>query len=234
VTLLALLLLATPPGWAEADELAARARSLEGEAQRRAVSEAMKAYDALLKEHEKDRKLLPRLRRRRASRLKRVGRVRDARAEHDAIVAGRARRSDKARALVDGARLLEDKEAAVARLGEAIRRYPDVARMRAKAARLRGGLLEELGRPDEAEKSYRIVVEKCRFEEKEAIAAFDALALLELERGRIRHARRWIKRCFDTYEKRAARGDRKGAFLARRLGAMKAPAALAEALRVAE
>ena len=228
MTLLLLLALA-PAGLDEADALAARARALEGDAKQAAVAKAMAAYDAVLARVARDRRLAPRVRRRRASLLKSAGRTREALAEHDAIVAGRSRRADKARALVDGARLLADREKAVARLGRAIDRYPDEARTRAVAARLRGALLEDLGRPDDAARSYRLVVEKCRFEEKEAIAAFDALALLELERGRPAAARRWIERCLRAYEKRAARADGKGLFLGRQLGAMKAPAALARA-----
>ena len=91
-------------------------------------------------------------------------------------------------------------------------------------------MLESAGRVAEAERAYRLVVEKCRFEEKEAIAAYDALALLELRRGRRARARRWVELCFRCYGKRAARGDKKAAFLGRQLAAMKAPVALAEAV----
>jgi len=219
----------TAEEWKAADDLAAQVRALEGEAREEAVVKALAAYDAILGKVERDRKLGPRVRRRRASLLKRVGRTADALKEYDAIVEGRARRADKARALVDGAELLADKEDAVRRLTRAVDGYPDESRTRARAARLRGSLLEDLGRTDEAARSYRLVVEKCRFEEKEAIAAFDALALLEIRRGRLDAAERWIRTCFRAYEKRAARGDRKGAFLGRQLGAMKAPQALAEA-----
>jgi tetratricopeptide (TPR) repeat protein len=228
MTILLLVLLA-PTGLDEADVLAARARALKGDAKQAAVDKAMAAYDAVLRKVERDRKLAPRVRRRRAALLKSAGRLREALAEHDAIVAGRSRRADKARALVDGARLVADRERAIERLDRAIDRFPDESRTRARAARMRGELLEGLGRPEEAARSYRLVVEKCRFEEKEAIAAFDALALLELRRGRPAQARRWIRRCFEAYEKRAARGDGKGIFLGRQLGAMKAPVELARA-----
>jgi tetratricopeptide (TPR) repeat protein len=217
----------SPTAWETADALAARARVCKGDEKDRAVAAALQAYERLLQSVAKDRKLAPRVRRRRAAVLKNAGRVAEALAEHDAIVAGRARRRDKARALLDGARLLRDPERAVERLSLAMDRYADL--VRARAALERGVALEKLGRLGAAERSYRIVVEKCRSDEKEAIAAFDSLALLELRRGRRGSARRWIRLCFTTYEKRAARGDRKGAFLGRQLGAMKAPAALAKA-----
>jgi hypothetical protein len=222
------LLLLLPTEWETADALAARARVAKGDAKQRAVAAALAAYDRLRIRYAKDRKLLPRVRRRRAAVLKNAGRLAEALAEHDAIVNGRARRRDKARALLDGARLLKGNNA-IARLDLALDRYADL--VRAEAALRRGALLAKLDRLDEAERSYRVVVEKCRGDEKEAIAAFDALALLELRRGRPDRARRWVRFCFATYEKRAARGDKKGAFLGRQLGAMKAPAALAKAVK---
>ena len=174
----------------------------------------------------------PTLRRRRASLLRHAGRPRDALREQEAIVAGRARRADKARALHDAAVLLRRlgrPEDAIQRLDRAIDKYPDAARTRARAAGLRGSILEGLDRLREAERSYRFVVEKCRFEESEAIAAYDALALLALRRGDSRVARRWLRACIDTYGKRASKKDKKGAFLSRRLAKMKAPTAIARA-----
>ncbi|MHC4956043.1 MAG: hypothetical protein ACYTGZ_19535 [Planctomycetota bacterium] len=230
--MLALALLASP--LEQADALAAAARAAKGERKDGAVEIALAAYAALLKQARKDRRLHPKLRRRRASLLKHHGRLAEALIEHDAILDGRARRVDKARALFDGATILEASgklDAAERRLKEAVDRYRDATRNRARAARKRGAILERLGRGDEAERSYRLVVEKCRHEEKEAIAAYDALALQSLRRGQPRRARRWLRECFDCYAKRAARGDKKGAFLGRQLAAMKAPLALAEAER---
>ena len=80
---------------------------------------------------------------------------------------------------------------------------------------------------------------RARFEEtygrkppRVASLAYDALALQALRRGEPKRARRWIRACFDRYAKRAARGDKKGAFLGRQLAAMKGPVALAEAERL--
>jgi tetratricopeptide (TPR) repeat protein len=221
------------PTLEEADRLASEARALEkGPRRERAVDAALAAYAALIAERPKDPKLVPRLRRRRAALLKYVGRPRAALAEYDAVVAGRARRKDKAGALYEGARLLErasDFAGAEQRLRRAIDEFGDVVRVRAKAAFLLGRVLEKMERPGEAERAYRYVVTRCRQEAEPAIAAYDALALLALRQKRPRVARRWLRECFARYEKRATRGDRYGAFVSRLLGEMRAPAALAVA-----
>jgi tetratricopeptide (TPR) repeat protein len=230
----ALILLLALAGPAEealgrAHALAARAKRLEGEARRKAADEALEAYAALLEAHPKNRRLAPYVRRRRADLLRRCGRVEEALREHDAIVAGPARRKDKARALCDGARILEkagDFHAAEERLRRAVEGYPDVTSTRAKASLARGRVLEAMSRPAEARKAYRLVVERCRDRAKEAIAAYDALALLAIKEKDAKGARRWLKACTKRFAKRAARRDRFGAFLARQLGAMKAPAKL--------
>lgn len=231
-TLILLLpLLAPTPTLEEADRLAAEARALkDGAEKQRAVDAALAAYAALIADRPKDLKLVPRLRRRRAALLKHAGRPRAALEEYDAIVAGRARRKDRARALYDGARLLErasDFGAAEKRLRHAIEDYADVVRVRAKAALLLGQVLEKMARPKEAERAYRFVVARCRDEVEPAIAAYDALALLALRENKPRAARRWLRRCFAEYEKRATRRDRHGAYVSRLLGDMRAPAALA-------
>ena len=215
-----------------AELLAKRARQAEGAAKPIAIERALHAYAALVRESRKDRKRHPRLRRRRASLLRHAERLPEALAEHDAILAGRARRADKARALYDGAQLLRRlgrHEEAIKRLSRAIERYSDATRTRARASRLRGSIQEQLGRLRDAERSYRFVAEKCRFEEKEAIAAHDALALLALRNGDRRRANRWLNACLRTYGRRAAKKDKKGAFLSRQLAAMKAPSAIAAA-----
>ncbi|MHC4224688.1 MAG: tetratricopeptide repeat protein [Planctomycetota bacterium] len=226
-----LVLLASPEEEVKrADALAARAGTLEGKERVRAVDQALEAYLSILKRHPKDRRLVPRLRRRRATLLKKEGRVKEALGEQDAIVRGRARRKDKARALYDGATLLErakDFHNAEQRLRRALEEYPDITATRAKASLARGRVLEAMGRPKEAQKAYRYVVERCWDKAKEAISAYDALALLATREGRLDQARRWLKACTARYEKRASRGDRYGAFLSRRLGAMKAPRELA-------
>ena len=216
---------------AEADALAARARATKGDRKDSAVSKALAAYASLLRTHAKDRRLVPRIHRRRASLLKHAGRWIEALREYDTVLSGRADRMDRARALLDGAKVLEK----LGRLGEAelrlhevVRRYRDVGRTRAMAALLRGKILEGLRRDADAVRSYRVVVEECRFEEKVAIEAYDALALHAIARGRARDARRWLAACEKRYGKRAARGDKKGAFLGRQLAGMKAPAALAQ------
>jgi tetratricopeptide (TPR) repeat protein len=230
LVLLFLLPLAPKPTLEEADRLAARARALdEGPEKKRAVDTALAAYAALIEKRPKDLKLVPRLRRRRAALLKHAGRPRAALAEYDAIVSGRGRRKDKARALYDGARLLEpagDFAGAEKRLRRAIDDYGDVVRMRAKAALLLGQVLEKTARPREAERAYKYVVARCRDEAEPAIAAYDALALLAIRQEKPRVARRWLRECFAKYEKRATRGDRYGAFVSRLLGDMRAPAAL--------
>ena len=233
MTILLLLVLLANPEEEEvkrADTLAAHARTLEGKEREHAVDRALEAYRSILKRHPKDRRLVPRLRRRRASLLKREGRVKEALEEQDAIVRGRARRKDKARALHDGAILLErakDYHKAEQRLRRALEEYPDITSTRAKASLARGRVLEAMGRPKEGKKAYRYVVERCWGEAKEAISAYDALALLAIREGRVDQARRWLRACTARYEKRASRADRYGAFLSRRLGAMKAPRELA-------
>ncbi|MHC4930604.1 MAG: tetratricopeptide repeat protein [Planctomycetota bacterium] len=228
---LMLVLLANPEEEVKrADALAAQADSLEGEERARAVDRALEAYRSILDRHPKDRRLIPRLRRRRATLLRREGRAKEAIAEHDAILRGRARRKDKARALYDGAILLEragDFDGAEQRLRRALEEYPDITGTRAKASLARGRVLEAIGRPKEAKRAYRYVVERCWDEAKEAISAYDALALLAIREGRLDQARRWLKACTARYEKRASREDRYGGFLSRRLGAMKAPRELA-------
>jgi len=221
---------------AAADALAAQARALPDEepeqraAKDRAVDAALEAYATVLAAHAKDQKLAPRTRRRRASLLQHAGRLREALAEHDAIVAGRARRKDRARALYDGAKLIEkggDFHAAEQRMARAVKEYPDVIAIRAKASLSRGALLERMMRPREAAAAYRYVVDRCWNEVKPAVAAYDALALLALADGRPKEAQRWLRACMTRYHKRAQRDDRFGAYLSRLLGAMKAPARLA-------
>jgi tetratricopeptide (TPR) repeat protein len=164
--LVLLFLLPAAPTLEEADRLAAQARALdEGPQRSRAVDQALAAYAALIEKNPKDLKLVPRLRRRRAALLKHAGRPRAALAEYDAIVSGRARRKDKARALYDGARLLEragDYGGAEKRLRRAIDDYGDVVRTRAKAALLLGQVFEKMARPREAERAYKYVVARCR------------------------------------------------------------------------
>jgi tetratricopeptide (TPR) repeat protein len=228
-------LLPLAPTLEEADRLAAKARAAKGGPEKdHAVERALAAYAAILADRPKDLKLVPRVRRRRAALLKHAGRPRAALAEYDAVVSGRGRRKDKAGALYDGARLLErggDFGAAEKRLRRAIEDYGDVVRVRAKAALLLGRVLEKMARPKEAERAYRYVVARCRDEAEPAIAAYDALALLAIRRGKPRVARRWLRECFSRYEKRATRGDRYGAFVSRLLGDMRAPTALAAAAK---
>ena len=228
--LLFLLLSPFDTALAEADRLAAVARAaLE---QPGKVDAALEAYDALLKRYGKDLKLAPRLRRRKASLLKRAERPREALEEYDRIVTGRARRKDKARALYDGARLLEkaaDFAGAEARLRRAMDDFGDIIRTRAKASLALGKLLESQARTKEAERAYRHVVEKCRDQAKASIAAYDALALLALKRERPREAHRWLRACTKRYEKRATRDDKYGVLVSRLLGEMRAPRALAAA-----
>jgi len=233
-TLLAivLLLLASPveDALAKADALARVAKAAPPDRQPQAIDEALAAYDRVIALRPKDLKLVPRVRRARAALLKSAGRPQAVLAEYDRIVQGPARRRDRARALYDGALLLEkggDFGGAEARLRRAVEEYGDQVRTRALAALARGRVLEKMARPREAERCYRFVVEKCRDETKAAVAAYDALALLAIARKDARAAHRWLRACRDRYEKRATRGDRYGAFVGRLLSDMKAPAALA-------
>jgi len=229
------LLVAAPPGPAmtleRADLLAATARAERVVARKaRAVATALAAYDALIAARPKDRKLVPRLRRRRAGLLVHAKRLRAALTEHDRTLLGPARRKDRARALHDGAVLLarlKEPDEAEARYARVLDEYPDIVRMRAQASLARGRIRQAQGDPKGAERCFRHVVEKCRDETKAVIGAYDALALLEIERGRCDHARRWLERCTRRYAKQATRDDRTGRFVARLLGEMKAPAALA-------
>jgi tetratricopeptide (TPR) repeat protein len=235
MTALLLLLLATPAdeALAKADALAAAARAAPPEGQAKAVDEALAAYDAVIALRPKDEKLVPRVRRRRAGLLKLAGRPKEALAEYDRIVSGRARRKDRAQALRDGAALLEkggDFAAAEARLARVLEEFGDDVRACAEAALSRGRVLEKMARPEDAKRCYRYVVAKCRDEAEAAISAYDALALLAIAEKDAREAQRWLRECRDRFEKRAARGDRYGAFVSRLLAGMKAPAALAQAM----
>jgi len=234
--LFALLLLATPveEALAKADALAAAAKAAPADRQAKAVDEALAAYDRVIALRPKDQKLVPRVRRRRATLLRLAGRPKEALAEYDGIVDGPARRKDKARALCDGAALLEkggDFGAAEARLARVLAEYGDDVRTRAEAALARGRVLEKMARPEEAVKAYRFVIEKCRDEAEAVISAYDALALLAIARKDLREAQRWLRECRERFEKRATRDDKYGAFVSRLLGGMRAPAALAQAMR---
>lgn len=233
--LVAALLLATPveEALAKADALAAAARAAPPDRQAKAVDEALAAYDRVIALRPKDEKLVPRVRRRRATLLRFAGRPKEALAEYDRILDGRARRKDKARALRDGAALLEkggDFAAAEARLARVLDEYGDDVRERAEAALARGRVLEKMARPADAAKCYRFVVEKCRDEAEAVIASYDALALLAIARKDFAEARRWLRDCRQRFERRATRGDRYGAFVSRLLAEMKAPLALAKAM----
>ena len=218
----------------QADAASALAKS-ESDPRRRAVAieAALSAYAEVIKKYPKDRRLVPRVRRRRASLLKKEGRLREALEEQDRVLSGRSRRKDKAKALYDGARLLEKMERlkeASARYERAAAEYSDVDSTRAKAVLARGRVLERLGDDEQAERTYRFVVKKCSDEAQQAVEAYDRLALLEIRRGRIREAKRWIYSCIRRYERRAARGDKRGAYLSRLLGDMASPLALTKAL----
>ncbi len=234
---LLLLFLADPPAFARelerADALAAAARAETEEARRTpAVQAALDAYAALLATRPKDPKAVPRLRRRRATLLAAVGRGADALAEQDALLAGPSARYDRARALLEGARLLGkagDVHAAEKRCARAVEEYGDEVSIAAQALLERGRCLKRLARPKEAEAAWRRITERFRDEVKAAVDAFDELAILEIEAGRRDKARGWLKACAAEYEKRAARGDRYGAMLSRLLGEMKAPAMLQRA-----
>jgi tetratricopeptide (TPR) repeat protein len=229
-----LLVLASPveEALAKADALAAAAKAAPLDRQAKAIDEALAAYDLVITLRPKDEKLVPRVRRRRATLLRLAGRPKEALAEYDRIVDGRARREDKARALRDGAALLEkggDFAAAEARLARVLDEYGDDVRERAEAALRRGRVLERMARPADAAKWYRFVVEKCGDEAEAVIASYDALALLAIARKDFAEAQGWLRSCRKRFEKRATRGDRYGAFVSRLLAGMKAPLALANA-----
>ncbi len=233
--LVAALLLATPveEALAKADALAAAAKAAPADRQAKAVDEALAAYDRVIALRPKDEKLVPRVRRRRATLLRFAGRPKEALAEYDRILDGRARRKDKARALRDGAALLEkggDFAAAEARLARVLDEHGDDIRECAEAALARGRVLEKMARPADAAKCYRFVVEKCRDEAEAVIASYDALALLAIARKDFPEAQRWLRGCRQRFEKRATRGDRYGAFVSRLLAEMKAPLELAKAM----
>jgi tetratricopeptide (TPR) repeat protein len=233
--LAAVLLLATPVEEAleKADALAAAAKAAPADRQAKAVDEALAAYDCVLALRPKDEVLVPRVRRRRATLLRFAGRPKEALAEYDRIIDGRARRKDKARAFRDGATLLEkggDFAAAEARLARVLDEHGDDVRECAEAALQRGRVLEKMARPADAAKCYRFVVEKCRDEAEAVIASYDALALLAIARRDFGEAQRWLRDCRQRFEKRATRGDRYGAFVSRLLADMKAPLALARAM----
>jgi tetratricopeptide (TPR) repeat protein len=241
VQLLLLLLPAASPfdeAMARADALrdAARAAPENTPERVRAVAAALGAYAELLEEHGKDPKLMPRIRRRRVALLRAEGRVAEAVAELDAIVEGRARRKDRAKALLDAGALFEraeDLARAAERYRRAVEDFTDIVRVRADAALALGRVYETIGRAKDAERRYRYVVEKCRDEAPAVIGAYDALALMALRAGDVKGAHRWLRRCVDRYEKRAARDDGFGAMVGRLLGRFKAPRGLAVAAAMA-
>ncbi len=217
----------------EADALAAKARAEQDEARKKkAVREALAAYRRIIDDRPKDQKLVPRVRRRRASLLKHAGRVCDALHEYTLIVQGRARRKDKARALRDLGKLLEragDLPRAERYLKRALEDYSDQVRIRAECLLLLGKVKEQQNRPDVARTAYQLVIKKCKDHVKPAIEAYDRLALIELRAGRPDRARKWLRRCTNQYEKRATRDDKFGRYVANLLGKMKSPRAIAKA-----
>jgi len=215
---------------ARADAASAAARAEPDPPKRaKAVDAALAAYDALLAERPKDPETVPRIRRRRATLLAAGGRPAEAMAEHDRILAGPSSRRDRARALLDGARLLQrgsDFHGAERRAARVVDEYGDELELGARAWLLRGDCNRSMARLREAEACYRRVVDRFGDEAEACIASFDALAILEIEARRPDGARRWLKACAEKFEKRAARGDRYGAMVGRLLGEMKAPSML--------
>ena len=181
------------------------------------------------------------MRRRRAALLGSVGKISEAVGEHDAIIEGRASRYDRARALLDGAVLLEragDRAKAAKRCARARERYGDEDSIAARAALLQGRCFEKMMKPKVAARIYREVTQRHRevtqrhrHRVKEAVEAYDRLALLALATKDTRRARRWLAACMDRYEKKAMRKDRFGRYVARLLGDMKAPGRLNERRR---
>jgi hypothetical protein len=216
---------------ARADALAALARAADEASRPKAVDEALRAYAALLESRPKDPETVPRARRRRAGLFLLLGHGREALAEHDAILRGPSARGDRARALVEGAAILAregDFAAVEKRCRRAVEEYADERTWAAQAALERGRALVRLGRPREAEESFRLVHGRFGDEAKEAIASFDALALLLLSRGDPDRARALLRDCFERYAKEASGDGRRARYLSRLLGEMKAPSALAE------
>jgi tetratricopeptide (TPR) repeat protein len=215
---------------ARADALAAACRAEREPAPRaRAADAALRAYDAVIALRPKDPEVVPRVRRRRASLLAALGRPADALREHDRILEGPGSRSDRARALLDGASLLRranDFHGAERRCARLLEAYCDEAELCARATLFRGECLLATGRTKEAEACFRGVVDRHAEEVAPCIAAYDALALLEIEAGRPERARAWLRACAERFEKHAARGDRYGAMVGRLLGEMKAPGRL--------
>ncbi len=229
------------PGWAapgkrvamtleKADALAAVARREKDAAQKtKAMRAALAAYDELLAQKPKDRKQVPRLRRKRASLLRACGLLQEAVEEHDKIVAGPARRKDKARAWREGGALLlrnKNPVAAERYMRCAIEEFGDIIAERARALLALGSLLAARGETKEAERAWRAILKRCRDETKTVVAAYDRLALLAIAKGDKKRARRWLRECVQVFEKQAARDDRRGRYVARLLGEMKAPGAL--------
>ncbi|MFQ5844475.1 MAG: tol-pal system YbgF family protein [Planctomycetota bacterium] len=219
-------------GLERADALASKARQAEEKEKAAAVEAALHAYRALIAKRPKDREWVPKLRRRRASLLAHAGRVREALSEYDVILKGPASRYERARALRDSGKLLSrggDYGRAVERFERVAARYRDIGSLAADALLRAGRCREAAAQPEAAERTWRRVVDRYRSEPKAAIAAYDALALQAIERRDAKGAERWLRRCMDRYAKRAARGDRRGVWLGRLLGEMKAPARLGEA-----
>jgi hypothetical protein len=229
---IALLLLggpSRPEAWAQAQKLAAAAAAAPEKEKPAAVERALAAYGAILSEWPKDRKGVPKARRRRAALLRSVGRISEAVSEHDLIVEGRASRYDRARALLDGAVLLAgagDLSKAAKRCARARERFGDEDSIAVRAALLQGRCFEKMTKPGVAARIYREVTERHRHRVKEAIEAYDRLALLALARKDTRRARRWLTTCMSRYGKKAVRKDRFGRYVARLLGDMKAPGRL--------
>ncbi|MEE8106179.1 MAG: hypothetical protein V3T86_11655 [Planctomycetota bacterium] len=227
------LLAATPQEDAmdAARELARAASAAPEETRAVLFQKTLDAYGAILKRWPKDRELIPKVRRRRAKVLQQLGKVREAIAEHDAVVTGRFSRYDRARALLEGAKIADkagQAHVAALRCKQARERFGDEGSIISKALLLEAACFQKMSRPKQATRLYAELVDKHSDRAKEAVAAYDALALMEIDAGRLDRARRWLRRCAKRYEKRAARGDRWGLHVGRLLGDMKAPRALAE------
>jgi len=233
IALWLLLVAATPQESAmdAARELARAASAAPEETRAVLFQKTLDAYGAILERWPKDRKLIPKVRRRRAKLFQELGKVRDAIAEHDEVVNGRFSRYDRARALLEGAKIADkagQAYAAALRCKQARERFGDEGSIVSKALLLEASCFEKMSRPKRAARLYAELVDKHSDRAKEAVAAYDALALMEIRAGRFDRARRWLRRCTKRYEKRAARCDRWGLHVGRLLGDMKAPRTLAE------
>ena len=201
-----------PPELDEIDRWASEARAEKDPQRKRTLMRrALDAYEERIALRPKDRKLVPRLRRKRAGLLKACGEHERALAEYQRLADGPSRRKDRARAWREAGELavrMNQTAAARTYLRRVLDDYGDIVAERARALLALGALHEKAGEHKQATRCWKAILDRCRDEVKEVVGAYDRLALQAIRAGDPKTARRWLERCTKRFEKRATKRRR--------------------------